>query len=250
MAELKSNAEWKRWGKNDPLWAVATQAGKQKDGDSPWTNQEFYAFGEADWQDFVHHWRHYGVNTKSCLEVGCGAGRITKQLAGTFERVCAVDISEDMIGYAKKHVEGQNVQFTVTDGISLPQADNSMTAVFSTHVFQHLDTVDIGFLYLREVFRVLDAGGTAMIHLPLYQFPYHGGRVAALFHAIWSLHRKIDDQRANIKRWLGSRMMRGTTYPMESLYSFLAIAGFKNIEFRIFQTKCNGRLHSFVFVEK
>jgi ubiquinone/menaquinone biosynthesis C-methylase UbiE len=250
LAELKSNAEWRQWGKDDPLWAVATQASKQKNGDSPWTDEEFYAFGASDWLDFVHHWRHYGLNNESCLEIGCGAGRITGQLATTFDRVYAIDVSEDMIRYARKHVDRRNVQFAVTDGIRSPQSDNSITAVFSTHVFQHLDSVEIGFQYLREVFRVLNASGAAMIHIPLYQFPNHGGRMAALFSAIWRLHRKIDDQRANMKRRAGSRMMRGTPYPMQTLYVFLAEVGFKNIEFRIFQTKSNGAFHSFVFVEK
>lgn len=250
MAELKSNSEWRRWGKDDPLWAVATQVSKQKDGESPWTDEEFYAFGEADWQDFLGHWRHYGVNLESCLEIGCGAGRITRPLAATFDQVCAVDVSEDMIAYARKHVDSQKVQFTVTNGIYLPRADNSIKAVFSTHVFQHLDSVDIGFQYLNEVFRVLDAGGTAMIHLPLYQFPNQGGRMSALFNAIWKLHRKIDDSRASVKRRAGSRMMRGTPYPMQTLYVFLTKVGFKNIEFRVFQTKSNGSLHSFVFFEK
>src|SRR5258708_2555315 len=97
MTELKSNTEWKQWGKDDPLWGVASWDGKQKGGASPWTDEEFYALGESDWQDFLRHWRQYGIDTRSCLEIGCGAGRITRQLAKSFDRVYGVDVSEDMI---------------------------------------------------------------------------------------------------------------------------------------------------------
>lgn len=52
MAELKSNAEWKQLGKEDPLYGVAAWAGKEKNGESPWTEDEFFALGESDWGRF------------------------------------------------------------------------------------------------------------------------------------------------------------------------------------------------------
>src|ERR1700761_8138462 len=119
-AELKSNAEWKQWGKDDPLWAVSSWANKQKQDQSPWTDEEFYALGESDFRDLFHHWQHYGVSLESCLEIGCGAGRLTRQLAKAFNQVYAVDVSEDMIAYAREAV-GTNVQFSVIDGMHLPQ---------------------------------------------------------------------------------------------------------------------------------
>src|SRR5437764_15041344 len=92
MAILKSNTEWKQWGREDPLWGVASWENKQKHAGSAWTDEEFYALGQSDWQDFIGQWDHYGVNRESCLEVGCGAGRITKQLVNSFATVYAVDV--------------------------------------------------------------------------------------------------------------------------------------------------------------
>lgn len=248
MGELKSNTEWKQWGKEDPLWGVATLANKQKDGASPWTDDEFYSMGKSDWIDFLRHWEHYGVDRRSCLEIGCGAGRMTKQLADYFDRVNAVDVSEGMIERARIAV-GPSVKFFVIDGLSLPQADRSVLAVFSTHVLQHLDSVEIGFRYFRELFRVLDVGGTIMIHLPLHAYP-SDGHVSGLMEFLYASSRHAAQILADIKRRMGKKLMRGTSYPSQSLELFLTNLGFKNIEFRTFRTKSDRGLHSFVFATK
>jgi SAM-dependent methyltransferase len=247
MAELKSNEEWKQWGKEDPLFGVASWANKGKDGASPWTEEEFYSLGQSDWRDFSKHWQQYGVDTQSCLEIGCGAGRITRQLAGSFDRVYAADVSEDMIRCARKAV-GTNVEFAVIDGINLPWPDASITAIFSTHVLQHLDNIDIGYSYFREFFRVLTSGGTLMVHLPLYEFP--GGMMERPLRSFYSLGLSLSNIRAIVQRRLRQKSMRGTLYPMNALYQCLISLGYKNVEFRIFPTTSNGEPHSFVLATR
>jgi ubiquinone/menaquinone biosynthesis C-methylase UbiE len=250
MVELKSNAEWKQWGKDDPLFGVAAWAGKEKEGSSPWTEEEFYAVGESDWRDFVSHWQHYGVSKLSCLEIGCGAGRITKSLATYFDHVFAVDVSPEMIGCARKAIKSGNVEFSLIDGLHLPQADDSVSAIFTTFVLQHLDNKEIGFEYFREFFRVLSVGGTVMVGLPLYQFPVDTGLVGALISSEYALQRVVGNVRAGIKRGLGKKTMRGTQYPMRPLREFLTGLGFKKIEFRIFPVTSNGFFEAYVFATK
>ncbi len=119
--------------KDDPLFGVATWAGKEKDGSSPWTEEEFYALGESDWRDFVSHWQHYGVSKQSCMEIGCGAGRITKSLATYFDHVIAVDVSPDMIDCARRAIKSGNVEFSLIDGFA-PSASRR----FSNCYFHYL----------------------------------------------------------------------------------------------------------------
>jgi SAM-dependent methyltransferase len=245
-AVLRSNTEWKQWGKEDPLWGVASWENKQKTGDSPWTEEEFYALGELDFQDFFRHWQQYGVSLKSCLEIGCGAGRLTRQLSRTFKQVYAVDISEDMIGYARKAV-GVNVDFSVIDGLHLPYAENSVEAVFSALVLQHLDDVETGFSYFREFFRVLKPEGTLMIQLPVYRFPDNAKTIRALMQAMHIFVRGLGSIRANMKRRAGVKMMRVTPYPIQSLIEVLSDIGFVDVELRLFPVRSNGDLYSFVF---
>jgi len=89
---MKSNIEWEKWGERDPLYAVAAWPGKEKGNKNTWTDDEFYELGASDWEDFLRHWRHYRLRPAHCLEIGCGAGRITKQMSQTFERVTATTI--------------------------------------------------------------------------------------------------------------------------------------------------------------
>ena len=250
MTGLDSNTEWKQWGKDDPLWGVASWANKQRGAAAPWTAEEFYALGESDWQDFQRQWVQYGVDPQCCLEIGCGAGRITKHLAGFFNRVYAVDVSEHMIDFARQGVDRNNVEFSVIDGLHLPQKDRSVSAIFSTHVLQHLDSVDIGFSYFREFFRVLDVGGTIMIHLPLYQFPGDISRVESLMRSLYAFYRRISGIRAKMRRGAGVKIMRGTPYPIQNLTRILSQLGFRNIEIRIFAVKSNEDFHSFVLATR
>lgn len=250
MTELKSNAEWKQWGKDDPLFGVAAWAGKEKGGESPWTDEEFYALGESDWKDFLRQWQHYGLNTESCLEIGCGAGRLTKQLASHFDRVYAVDISPEIIDYARKAIPNENIDFSVIDGLHLPYADGSVSAIFTTIVLQHLDNKEIGFEYFREFYRVLKAGGTIMIGMPLYQFPVETGLTGLTMSVAYKLRRVLGDLRAGVKRMLGKKTMRGTQYPISTLQRFLTSQGFKTIEVRIFPVTSNGVYDPFIFARK
>jgi ubiquinone/menaquinone biosynthesis C-methylase UbiE len=155
-----------------------------------------------------------------------------------------------MIERARKAVAGRDVEFSVIDGLHLPQSDCSVSAIFSAHVLQHLDSVDVGFSYFREFFRVLDAGGTIMIHFPIYQFPKDSGIFGSLMTSQYAAYRALSSIRANINRRMGVKTMRGTPYPIRPLTIFLSNLGFRNIEFRIFPLKSNGDPHPFVFATK
>ena len=247
-----SNVEWKKWGDLDPLWAVAAWRNKRKGGEDPWNDREFYQLGESDWADFSVHWERYGINRTSVLEIGCGAGRITLQLAKYFLRVHALDVSEGMLAYAREHVKAENVDFHLSDGVEIPLPGNAVTAVFSSHVFQHFDSTDIATEYFREIYRVLQHGGSLMIHLPIYAWPYGTGIAIPLLYRI---RKTADDIWARINRSLIAKFklrptMRMTSFPVDYLYESLAETGFVDVEISIFLTKINAGLHPFVFARK
>jgi 2-polyprenyl-3-methyl-5-hydroxy-6-metoxy-1,4-benzoquinol methylase len=250
MAELKSNAEWKQWGKQDPLYGVSPWATKQKDGSSAWTEEEFYALGASDWEEFSAHWQRYGMNTESCLEIGCGAGRLTKQLAMSFDKVYAVDVSEHMISYAKKAIGEGNVEFSIIDGQHLPQSDCSVKSIFTFGVLQHLDSVEFISSYFREFYRVLDVGGTIMINIPLYQFPNDPGIFGSLMSSFYAVYRQLDNLQSSIKRGMGIKLMRWTPYPTKSLCAFLHGLGFRDVEFVFFPFRRHSIMHPFIFARK
>jgi SAM-dependent methyltransferase len=251
MTELESNKEWKIWGEIDPLFGVASWQNKNIDGTNPWTNEDFYKLGETDWIDFRRQWEKYGLNNENCLEIGCGAGRITMQLATYFNQVHALDVSEKMIEYAKKHITATTVFFLISKGIDIPLEDRSINSLFSSHVFQHLDSLSVAKDYFVEISRVLKPNGTLMIHLPIYKWP----SMSWTFSKIHTIRNQMDDLKALINRALmdfGSvkPIMRGLKYPVDFFYDELPKLGFIDIEISMFATKSNNALHPFVFARK
>lgn len=83
---LLSNQEWIAWGRLDPLYAVASLDERAQSGSLPWTEEQFYKLGASDWELFRSEWEQYGVRYGTCVEIGCGAGRLTTHIARFFKQ--------------------------------------------------------------------------------------------------------------------------------------------------------------------
>jgi ubiquinone/menaquinone biosynthesis C-methylase UbiE len=249
--DIGSNLEWQKWGEVDPLYAVSTWVGREKGGDNAWTDEEFYALGAMDWRLFQEHWQRYGLEDDAGLEIGCGAGRITMHLGRFFRRTIAVDVSDGMLDYARKHITDASVTFHLTNGIDLPAADNSLTGVFSTDVFQHFDAPEVGAQYFREIARALRPGGTMMIGLPIFNWP-SSPRIYDRLHTVrCALSRaKAGVRRRLIARGLASPIMQWTSYPVRYLFSVLPELGFQDVELAAFARPSNPNPLTFVFARK
>jgi ubiquinone/menaquinone biosynthesis C-methylase UbiE len=252
---IGSNLEWQAWGGKDPLFGVIPQPGKERDGARPWTDEEFYETGRRDWHEFRERWEKYGLQGESCLDIGCGAGRLTRAMAQDFNSVHGIDVAEGMIAYARERV-ASNVHLHVTDGVTLPLPDASLTAVFSVIVFLHFDRAEHATAYFREIARVLKPGGTMMIQLPLHAWPSNLKPLvrkwyAATYAGYMSLRRlKAIYHRLWLSRAKWSAFMQSTSYDMDWLDSTLRGIGFRDIETAFFRPKRGGANYSWVFARK
>jgi SAM-dependent methyltransferase len=251
---LASNEEWKAWGKLDPLYGVAALPRRAKNGTDPWTDERFYETGAIDWSLFCSRWEQYGVKRNTCVEIGCGAGRMTTHLARYFQRVYGLDVSIDMIEYARTRVPA-NVLLQVTTGLEIPLPDGSADAVFSTHVLQHFSTTDAAAGYIREMHRVLLPGGTVMLHVPLIVWPW--GRLQGVHKLVHGLKCALDRGGAQLKRYafrLGVTNrppMQVIWYEASWLHTRLEQLGFRDIEIRVlFGGSTMAVQHPFVFATK
>ena len=240
----RSNAEWEQWGEVDPLWAVASWADKEAGSDAAWTEEEFYALGRQDWADFLAHWKRYGVTPGSCVEIGCGAGRLTAAMAEFFAHVHGVDVAERMLDRVPPL---PNVTLHKTDGLTLPLDDESVDAAFSTHVFQHFDSIEESQRNWREIERVLRPGGTLMVHLPVYIAPRGLGKTVDRLSAI---KQGVRDVKAQVRRTLGRPVMRWRNYGWDALAPSLGTVGLVDVELAIFPTSSNDDNHPFVFARR
>jgi SAM-dependent methyltransferase len=177
---------WEALGRDDPLWAVLSQADKRG---GRWDAQEFLATGrvEIDAHMAALASSGYPRGRAFALDFGCGAGRLTRALAPYFERVIGVDVSASMVDIARDlNRDLGRVEFRVNASPQIEGiADASVDFVFSHITLQHIPTA-LAEGYVGEFFRVLAPGGVAV-----FQFTTGPDR---------SLRGKFFDRVSN--RWL------------------------------------------------
>ena len=90
------------------------------------------------------------------LELGCGTGYFSRQLARTGASITAIDISEDLLEEARRTIDAENVTFKVDNAYRMSFADATFDAVVGSSVLHHLEIGPA----IAECFRVLKPGGT------------------------------------------------------------------------------------------
>ncbi len=154
----QSKKKWTKLAQEDAKYFVLSDPDRQNE-------EKFRASGKEDFEslilkdEFLQD-RLKKISVKTVLEIGCGVGRITEFIAGSFEKVYAVDISGEMIKKLKNRLQGiSNIKAFETDGVSLPLEDDSVDFVFSYIVFQHMPSREVVGKNFEEVSRVLKKKG-------------------------------------------------------------------------------------------
>jgi ubiquinone/menaquinone biosynthesis C-methylase UbiE len=93
------------------------------------------------------------------VDVGCGEGRLSRDLQAVGHRVLAVDLSPDMVRAAVTH-PGNPVRAVVADAAGLPLATGSADCAVA---FMSLHDIDDKPAAVNEIARVLVAGGRLVI---------------------------------------------------------------------------------------
>ena len=160
-----------------------------------WDPESFFQSGEEDYDRFAApvftrcHWEPEG---KSMLELGCGAGRMTRSFAHRFSSVIAFDISAEMLSRARTLSPGlSNTRWTLGNGTDFSGvANQSVDFVFSYIVLQHMPTPDFAFRYIREMLRVLKPDGVFLFQfnsVPKMTMNWKGRMVWRLVDLPWAL---------------------------------------------------------------
>ena len=114
------------------------------------------------------------------LEIGCGIGVDSIQLAKCGFDVTAVDLTENALAVAKEYAahRGVNINFRLGNAEGLEFPDASFDTVYSFGVLHHTPDIEKS---VAEVRRVLKPGGTAHIML------YHSNSLVNLVHWVFRL---------------------------------------------------------------
>jgi len=190
----KMRADWDARARAEGTFFIAT-------GREAWTDDAFFATGEenvrqhilTDMENICH-----GMDPKQMriVEIGCGAGRLTRALAGIFGEVHAVDVSPEMIRLAHEKLAGlPNVHLYVNSGADLavlPDLPNlGYHFAFSFIVFQHIPGKAIVESYLRDAHRVLVPG--SLFKLQVEGGPAEDRAPGDTWHGVSFTHDEVRD---------------------------------------------------------
>jgi|GEM_PF-1478487 len=162
--------------------------------------------------------RHGMTDNMKVLEVGCGHGIRTNEMARHFTQseIHGIDLSISLLEEARKSSLA-NVKYTEGNAEALPLPSASMDFVYSRLVFMHLKNP---LAVIKEVKRVLRPGGTFMIE--------DADRDFMNFHpapSTWNRFWK------NIQA--GQRLLGGDPNVGRKLESYLKLSSFNHIQLEL-----------------
>jgi 2-polyprenyl-3-methyl-5-hydroxy-6-metoxy-1,4-benzoquinol methylase len=147
------------------------------------------------------------------LDVGCGAGEITSEIARAGFDVVGIDVAEEPLRRARARDPELDVRIVAPDG-EWPLPDASFDAVWAGETIEHvLDTA----AWLSQVRRVLRSGGTLVLSTPAHD------RLGLLVLALSA--RRFDEH-------FNPRSDHLRFYTRRSLARLLADFGFEQVDVR------------------
>jgi SAM-dependent methyltransferase len=181
MSRLLAHIEksWSQFGAEDPYWSVLSHDTYHRENFEE-HEEAFWNSGESDvlW---LQRWMERNQLTlpdnATCLEYGCGTGRVTRWLAQKFDSVVACDISETHMQIAREAIPldlRKRVTFVRIDRLSKLDELPPFDVLFSIIVLQHNPPPVIAYV-LDGLLQRLRPGGVACFQVPTFQ---HGYRFA------------------------------------------------------------------------
>jgi len=167
---------WENLGETEPHWSVLSSE-QFKSSRIEVTRSEFYNSGSDNVETLFKTLVRNGIDTTSlrtCLEYGCGLGRVTYWLAKRFDRVIGYDISRSHLQLAQKYLSEAGIQNVSLHHVNKPQDIRNfpkVDMVYSVIVLQH-NPPPIIHITIQALIKALNSGGIAFFQVPTYRLGY------------------------------------------------------------------------------
>jgi ubiquinone/menaquinone biosynthesis C-methylase UbiE len=101
---------------------------------------------------------------QTVLDIGCGAGIFSAEMAKVAKKAYGMDYSETNIRAVRNRYSAiKNLEFKVGDATKLPFEDNYFDAILATELIEHVEDDNA---FVRECQRVLKKGGVLAVTTP------------------------------------------------------------------------------------
>jgi ubiquinone/menaquinone biosynthesis C-methylase UbiE len=139
------------------------------------------------------------------LELGCGTGYFTRELACSGANIIAIDVSRELLEIARTNSSAPNVRYEIQNACALTGPDATFDSVVGSSILHHLEIEEA----LREVYRVLKPDGTIYFTEPNMLNP----QIALQKNVPW-IKRKLGDSpdETAFFRWWLRRLLEQTGY--------------------------------------
>lgn len=147
------------------------------------------------------------------LELGCGTGYFTRELAHTGADIAAIDVSPELLEIARADSCATNVCYEVQNACAMSYRDAVFDSVVGSSVLHHLEIKDA----LREIYRVLKIGGTIYFTEPNMLNP----QIAVQKNVPW-IKRHLGDSpdETAFFRWPLLRLLKRTGFRDVQIHPF------------------------------
>ena len=112
--------------------------------------------GRVRWERRVKMLSSHLNSGMTVLELGCGVGYFTRELARSGADIVAIDVSPELLEIAKANCSAPNVRYEIQNAYQLTYPNAAFDSVIGSSVLHHLEIEQA----LREIYRVLKPGGT------------------------------------------------------------------------------------------
>jgi SAM-dependent methyltransferase len=161
-----SNDFWEDLAQADPLWAILSAPDKTG---RRWDLDEFFETGRREISLLLYKLRRLDAafGRRAALDFGCGVGRLTQAMAGTFDSVVGIDASLTMVRLAERlnrYAGRVNYVHNVLPDLRVIEA-SSLDFINSDIVLQHIEP-SVAAAYLREFARILRPDAIMVFQVP------------------------------------------------------------------------------------
>ncbi|MCD6499331.1 MAG: class I SAM-dependent methyltransferase [Deltaproteobacteria bacterium] len=125
------------------------------------------------------------------LEVGCGTGA-NAPILGRYQELLGLDMDQGALRHAKNRYH----HVVQADALSMPLSDGCCDLVVALDLLEHLDDDEIG---ARELYRVLEADGSALVFVPA-------------FAMLWGVQDDLSHHRRRYRRSQLVALLRGAGF--------------------------------------
>jgi Methylase involved in ubiquinone/menaquinone biosynthesis len=161
--------------------------------------------GQLRWERRVKMLSEHLRPGMTVLELGCGTGYFTQELARSGADVVAIDVSPELLAVARAGYSAPNVRYEIQNACTLSYPDVIFDSVIGSSVLHHLEIAK----GLREIYRVLKPRGAIYFTEPNMLNP----QIALQKNIPW-IKRKLGDSpdETAFFRWQLRRLLERMGY--------------------------------------